>query len=158
MGTGQQPTWGWFRAPGSLGPVRPEMTRCIRNDFGRRRKFSKTERDKKKKRGILKFEFDWSTRNRLCCDWLIIISQRRQSTINIYRILLTCNFVRRITYQTILAKKARFARVHATPGWWLPYQASSIDLPHQSHTLDPALEASRDRRFAPIRLLVNDIV
>ena len=120
VGTGQQPTWGWFRAPGSLGPVRPEMTRCIRNDFGRRRKFSKTERDKKKKRGILKFEFDWSTRNRLCCDWLIIISQRRQSTINIYRILSTCNFVVELHIRPYSpkksAKKTKKRMVTAIPG------------------------------------------
>ena len=32
-----------------------------------------------------------------------------------------------------------------------------MDLTHQSHTLDLALKASRARRFAPIRLLVNDI-
>ena len=31
-----------------------------------------------------------------------------------------------------------------------------MDLTHQSHTLDLALKASRARRFAPIRLLVND--
>ena len=41
-------------------------------------------------------------------------------------------------------------------GWRVAYQGSSIDLPHQSHTLDLALKASRARCTAPIRLLVND--
>ena len=36
------------------------------------------------------------------------------------------------------------------------YQACSIDLPHQSHTLDPALKASRARRIAAIQLLIKD--
>ena len=31
-----------------------------------------------------------------------------------------------------------------------------MDLTHQPHTLDPALKASRARRTALIRLLVND--
>ena len=55
-----------------------------------------------------------------------------------------------------IAEKARFARGCAARGWGLAYQASSIDLPHQSHTLDPALKASRARRTPEIRLLVND--
>ena len=54
--------------------------------------------------------------------------------------------------------KARFARVRAARGWGLPYQASSIDLPHQSHPLDPALKASRARRAAAIQLLIKDTV
>ena len=58
---------------------------------------------------------------------------------------------------SVLDKKARFARVRALRGWGLAYQASSIDLPHQSHTLDPALKASRARRTPAIQLLVNDI-
>ena len=35
-----------------------------------------------------------------------------------------------------LAKKARFARVHAVPGWNLPYSATLRDPMDQSHTLD----------------------
>ena len=58
----------------------------------------------------------------------------------------------------ILAKRANFARVRSARGWGLAYQASSIDLPHQSHTLDPALKASRARRTPAIRLLVNDFI
>ena len=39
-------------------------------------------------------------------------------------------------------KTPQFARVRAARGWEWVYQASSVDLPHQSHTLDPALNAS----------------
>ena len=56
----------------------------------------------------------------------------------------------------ILAKKANFARVRSARGWGLAYQASSIDLTHQSHTLDPALKACGARRAATIQLLLND--
>ena len=51
-----------------------------------------------------------------------------------------------------LDKKARFARDRAARGWGLAYQASSIDLPHQSHTLEPALKAPRASRIAKIQL------
>ena len=57
-------------------------------------------------------------------------------------------------YNSII--KARFVRVRAARGWGLAYQASSIDLPHQSHPLDPALKASRARRAAAIQLLIKD--
>ena len=38
----------------------------------------------------------------------------------------------------------------------MAYQATPMDLTNQSHTLDPALKASRARRIAPIRLLKKD--
>ena len=46
------------------------------------------------------------------------------------------------------------ARVGATRGLSLAHQASSIDLLHQPHTLDPALKASEARRKDAIRLLL----
>ena len=55
-----------------------------------------------------------------------------------------------------LDRKARFARVRAARGWGLAYQAFSIDLPHQSQTLDPALKASEAIGTATIRLLDID--
>ena len=42
------------------------------------------------------------------------------------------------------------------PRWGLAYQATPVNLTHQSSTLDPALKAPRARRAAAIRLLVND--
>ena len=57
-----------------------------------------------------------------------------------------------------LAEKARFARVRATRGRSLACQASSIDLLHQSPTLDQALKATGARRFVTIRLLKKDDV
>ena len=58
--------------------------------------------------------------------------------------------------------KTRFLIIYSTKkgaarGWGLAYQASSIDLTHQSHTLDPALKASRARRAATIQLLLKDV-
>ena len=54
-----------------------------------------------------------------------------------------------------LATKARFARVCAARGWILAYQATSIDLTLQSHTLDPTSGLSFLRLVVPIRLLVK---
>ena len=61
-----------------------------------------------------------------------------------------------IYYSFILDRKARFARDRAARGWRVAYQATPMDLTNQSHTLDPALKASRARRIAPIRLLKKD--
>ena len=58
-------------------------------------------------------------------------------------------------YFITLAKKARFG-IHAACRWGLAYKASSIDLPHQSHTLDLALKASGARRTAAIQLFIKD--
>ena len=55
-----------------------------------------------------------------------------------------------------LATKARFARVRAARGWIPAYQATSIDLTLQSHTLDPTSGLSFLRLVLPIRLLVKD--
>ena len=55
-----------------------------------------------------------------------------------------------------LAKKARFARVHAARGWIPAHQATSIDLTLQSHTMDPTSGLSFLRLVVPIRLLVKD--
>ena len=49
------------------------------------------------------------------------------------------------------AIRTRFARVGTARGWGLAYQASSINLPHQSHNFDPALKASGARRKAVIQ-------
>ena len=54
-----------------------------------------------------------------------------------------------------LDEKARFARVCTARRWSLGYKVSSIDLLHQSPTLDPALEANGARRMEAIRL-IND--
>ena len=56
-----------------------------------------------------------------------------------------------------LDEKARFARDRVARGWRVAYQATPMDLTNQSHTLDPALKASRASRTAPIRLLKKDI-
>ena len=56
----------------------------------------------------------------------------------------------------VLATKARFARARAARGWILAYQATSIDLTLQSHTLDPTSGLSFLRLVVPIRLLVKD--
>ena len=44
----------------------------------------------------------------------------------------------------------------AARGWGLAYQASSIDLPQQSHTLDLALKAPRASSLQTIRSLKKD--
>ena len=59
------------------------------------------------------------------------------------------------------ASKFKYTRLksalRARPrGWGLPYQASSIDLPHQSHTLDLALKAPRASSLRTIRSLKKD--
>ena len=56
-----------------------------------------------------------------------------------------------------LATKARFARERAARGWILAYQATSIDLTLQSHTLDPTSGLSFMRLVVPIRLLVKEL-
>ena len=63
-----------------------------------------------------------------------------------------------IPFYIELDRKARFARDRAARGWRVAYQATPMDLTNQSHTLDPALKASRARRIAPIRLLKKDSI
>ena len=47
--------------------------------------------------------------------------------------------------------------VHAARGWGLAYQASPINLPHNSHTLNLAFKASGARRIPAIQLIFKDL-
>ena len=57
---------------------------------------------------------------------------------------------------SILAIKARFARVRAARGGSQAYQGSCIDPTHQSQPLDPPSEARFLILFPPSRLLDKD--
>ena len=56
----------------------------------------------------------------------------------------------------IIIPKDYILRIRAAYGWGLAYQASSINLPHQFHTLEPALKNPGARRTLAIRLLIKD--
>ena len=56
--------------------------------------------------------------------------------------------------QVVITHTQLKSALRARPG--LAYEATPVDLTHKSHTLDPALKASRARPTLAIRLLVND--